>query len=44
MFPIHDETEVELFKKLFSDIIDHLTLLVEDQIFVPNEGMNVHEH
>ena len=44
MFPIHDETEVELFEKLFSDIINHLTLLVEDQIFVPNEGMNVHEH
>ena len=44
MFPIHDETEVELFEKLFSDIMHHLTLLVEDQIFVPNEGMNVHEH
>ena len=44
MFPIHDETEVELFKKLFSDIIDHLELIVEDEIFVPNEGMNAHEH
>ena len=44
MFPIHDETEVELFKKLFSDIIDHLELIVEDEIFVPNKGMNVHEH
>ena len=44
MFPIHDETEVELFKKLFSDIIDHLELIVEDEIFFPNKGMNVHEH
>ena len=44
MFPIHDETEVELFKKLFSDIIDHLELIVEDEIFIPNKGMNVHEH
>ena len=43
MFPIHDETEVELFKKLFSDIIDHLELIVEDEIFVPNDGMIVHE-
>ena len=44
MFPIHDETELELFEKLFSDIIDHLELIVEDEIFVPNKGMNVHEH
>ena len=44
LFPIHDETEIELFKQLFSDIIDHLSLHVEDEIFVPNEGMNVHEH
>ena len=44
MFPIHDETEVELFKKLFSDIIVHLELIVEDEIFIPNKGMNVHEH
>ena len=44
MFPIHDETEVELFKKLFSDIINHLELVVEDEIFIPNKGMNAHEH
>ena len=44
MFPIHDETELELFEKLFSDIIVHLELIVEDEIFVPNKGMNVHEH
>jgi Urease accessory protein UreE len=34
MFPIHDETEVELFKKLFSDIIDHLELIVEDEKYL----------
>ena len=44
MFPIHDENEVELFEKLFSDIIHQISLNVEDEIFVPNQGMNVHEH
>ena len=44
LFPIHDETEVELFENLFHEIIHQITLNVEDEIFVPNQGMNVHEH
>ena len=44
LFPIHDENEVELFEKLFSEIIHHISMTVEDKIFVPNEGMDVHEH
>ena len=44
MFPIHDEDEVELFEQLFSEIIHEISLNVEDEIFVPNQGMNVHEH
>tara|TARA_B100000530_G_scaffold226083_1_gene145821 strand:+ start:616 stop:1122 length:507 start_codon:yes stop_codon:yes gene_type:complete len=44
LFPIHDETEVELFENLFHEIIHQITLNVEDDIFVPNQGMNVHEH
>ena len=44
IFPIHDEDEVELFEQLFSDIIHQISLNVEDEIFVPNQGMNVHEH
>ena len=44
MFPIHNEDEVELFEQLFSDIIHQISLNVEDEIFVPNQGMNVHEH
>ena len=44
IFPIHDENEVELFEHLLSDIIHQLSLNVEDEIFVPNQGMNVHEH
>ena len=44
LFPIHDENEIELFEKLFSEIIHNLSMTVEDKIFVPNQGMNVHEH
>ena len=44
LFPIHDENEVELFEKLFSEIICNISMAVEDKIFVPNQGMNVHEH
>jgi len=44
MFPIHDEDEVELFEQLFFDIIHQISLNVEDEIFVANQGMNVHEH
>ena len=44
LFPIHNENEVELFEKLFSEIIHHISMTVEDKIFVPNEGMDVHEH
>ena len=44
LFPIHDENEVELFEKLFSEILHHISMTVEDKIFVPNQGVNVHEH
>ena len=44
LFPIHDDSEVELFTKLFHEIIDHITLTIQEQVFVANQGMNVHEH
>ena len=43
-FPIHDDSELELFHKLFQDTDEHLILDIEETIFVPNETMNVHEH
>ena len=43
-FPIHGDSEIELFTKLFHEIIDHITLTIQEQIFVANQGMNVHEH
>jgi len=42
-FPIHDVTEVDLFRRLFRDI-DKIDLVVEDKIFQPHKSMNVHEH
>jgi urease accessory protein len=44
LFPIHDDSEVELFTKLFHEIIDHITLTIQEQVFVANQGINVHEH
>jgi urease accessory protein len=43
-FPIHDDSEIDLFQKLFQDANQHLILNIEETIFVPNDSMNVHEH
>ncbi len=43
-FPIHAESEVEIFKKLFSASIAKLEIQVKDQIFQPQYGMYTHEH
>ena len=43
-FPIQAHSELDVFRKLFHSIIDHIDLTVEEQIFQPQQGMNVHEH
>lgn len=43
-FPIHVDSEVEVFKKLFSGIIHDFEFMVEEQIFQPQHGMYMHEH
>jgi urease accessory protein len=43
-FPILADSELDTFKKLFSEIIDHLEMKVEKRIFEPKYGMDVHEH
>jgi urease accessory protein len=43
-FPIFADSELDTFKKLFSEIIDHLEMKVEKRIFEPKYGMDVHEH
>lgn len=42
-FPIHGETEIDLFRTVFRDI-DKVELVAEEKIFQPHKSMNVHEH
>jgi urease accessory protein len=44
VFPIHNDGELDLFKELFHDIVDHLELRISEEIFTSNKGMNSHEH
>ena len=44
IFPILSESELDTFKKLFSEIIDHLEMKVEEMVFEPKNGMDVHVH
>jgi len=43
-FPIHDDSELELFEKLFHDVINKIDLSTQEEIFIPHESMDVHEH
>lgn len=43
-FPIQADSELEVFERLFSDVIDKIKLKVEEQVFMPHSGANVHEH
>ena len=43
-FPIHDDSELELFGKLFHDVINKIDLSTQEEIFIPHESMDVHEH
>ena len=43
-FPIQADSELEVFQKLFADIIDDIELSIEEMIFIPHTGADVHEH
>jgi len=43
-FPIQADSELELFKNLLSEITENLEMKVEERVFVPHKGMDVHEH
>jgi len=43
-FPILSESEFDIFKKLFSSIIQHIDMEIEERIFESHGEMNVHEH
>lgn len=44
IFPILSESELDIFKKLFSSIINQIELKVEERIFEPHGESKVHEH
>ena len=43
-FRINDDSEMELFGKLFHDVINKIDLSMQEEIFIPHESMDVHEH
>ena len=43
-FPIHDDTEMELFERLFHEVIHEIDLSIDEQCFIPHTSMDVHEH
>jgi len=43
-FPIQADSEREVFTKLFQEIINHIEMTVEERIFYPHSGADVHEH
>ncbi len=43
-FPIQADSEKEVFTKLFQSIINHIEMTVEEGIFSPHTGADVHEH
>jgi urease accessory protein len=44
-FPIQVDTELDMFKKLFAQINDHLEIEKTKMVFDPEEGMmEIHEH
>jgi len=43
-FPIQADSEKEVFTKLFQSIINHIEITMDERIFSPHSGANVHEH
>ena len=43
-FPIQADSEVDVFRRLLHNTVDHMELTIEERIFQPEQGMNVHEH
>ena len=43
-FPIQADSEFEVFRNLFSEIINDIELSIEEMIFIPHTGADVHDH
>ena len=44
VFPIQEVSELEIFQRLFKEIINHIELKIEKAIFLPHTSADVHEH
>lgn len=44
IFPILSESELEVFEKLFSHIINQIEMKIEERVFNPQGNMDVHGH
>jgi len=44
LFPIQEDSELEIFQRLFKNIIDHVELNIKETIFLPHTSADVHEH
>lgn len=43
-FPIQTDSEIEMFKKIFGRLLDHLVITQAKMVFEPEEGTDIHEH
>ena len=43
-FPIQTDSEIQMFKKIFGRLLDHLEITQAKMVFEPEEGTDVHEH
>ena len=44
-FPIQSDQEIEMFKKMFRSLLDHVEISHTKTVFEPEEGMtDIHEH
>ena len=44
VFPVLADSEIDVFKRLFSSISSHIDMQVEQRIFKPYNGVDIHEH
>jgi urease accessory protein len=43
-FPIQADSEIDMFKKIFGQLLDHMEITQAKMVFEPEEGADVHEH
>ena len=44
LFPIQADSELEVFERLFKEIIEDIELEIEEKLFLPHTSADVHEH